>query len=119
MMHYLKWIAKHDEIDSAVLELSRMLWYSKQLRTAGRQKNKVYRLKSARGLFTIRKDSGHDFNINRVLVTPVVRDFMLHPVYNYNTRGMWNIAKRGTTIPRSTATPVRTFYILYNYARKP
>ncbi len=48
MMHHLKWIAKHAAIYSAALELSRMLWYSKQIRTAGRQKNKVYRLKSAR-----------------------------------------------------------------------
>ena len=52
MMHHLKWNAKHGEIYSVVIELSRMLWYSKQLRTAGRQKNKVYRLKSARKPYT-------------------------------------------------------------------
>lgn len=84
-----------------------------------RRTTQKYRLKSARGLFTIRKVSELERCISRVPVTPVVTDFMLHPVYDRGKRLPWEISKRGTTIPLATATPLRTFYILYNYARKP
>lgn len=63
----------------------------------GMRVKRVYRLKSARGLFTIHKAPGLD----------------------YSAWGLWDIVKHGTAIPRSTANPLRTFYILYNYARKP
>jgi hypothetical protein len=89
MMYHLKWIAKHDGIYSAVLELSRMLWYSKQFRTAGRQKNKVYRLKSARGDYRISKTSSK----------------------------LWELKRRFTTIGRLTLNPLRVYAALYQINR--
>lgn len=85
MMHHLKWNAKHDRIYSAVLELSRMVWYGKQIRTAGRQKHKVYRLKSARG----------DYSMIGV------------------TTKLWELKRRYTTIGRLTANPLSVYANLY------
>lgn len=89
MLYHLKWIAKHGEIYSAVIELSRMLWYSKQLRTAGRQKNKFYRLKSARGDYSIIKTSAK----------------------------LWELKRRFTTIGRLTYNPLRVYAALYRINR--
>lgn len=77
-----------------------------------------YRLKNARGLFRIRRVPAIEFNISRVCVTPVVKDFALHPVCGHGKRLPWEITRIGTTIPRSTANPLQTFYVLYNYARE-
>lgn len=50
MMYHLKWITKHCGIGTATAELAGMVWNG---RFTFRQKNKIYRLKSARGAFRV------------------------------------------------------------------
>ena len=92
-MYHLKWIAKHCGIYSSVLELSRMLWYVKQIRTVGYQKNRIYRLKSARGVWNIRR--------------PKLKGF-----------GMYEIRKTGTIYPRCVDNYHKVFCDLYNLDRR-
>ena len=92
MMYHLKWIAKHDGIYTVMLELSRMLWYSKPIRTDRALVN--YRLKNARGVWNIRRPE------------------------NYNGLGKYEIWKTGTIYPRCADSFHKVFCDLYNLGRE-
>ena len=77
-----------------------------------------YRLKNARGLVTISKLCEPDcFHIRRVSVTPVIRDFALHPSPAHDYSNLWKVVGRGG-FTRTTEKPLRVFYVLYNLNRR-
>lgn len=90
MMYHLKWITKQCGIGTATAELVGMVWNG---RYTFRQKNKIYRLKSARGRWHINRTRGTD---------EYARMW-----------GTWEIMKDGTVIPRQTFRCLRTFSTLY------